>query len=366
MTDPEVPAGDPSAAGAPAAPPVPADPPAWSTPPAPGADHDPGSPQDSGTPQDPGTPPAPGAAQDQGAPQDPAADQDPGAPQDPGSPQDPAADQDPGAAAPRKRRRWPLITLAALVVVAGLAVGLVLWAPWTPPPVLRPAGLTAGPATANSISFHWSRPASGPLPDKYQILSDGTVAGSVAGTVTSYRQAGLTPATGYQFRVVAVRGGKRSPQSAVLAVRTVTPPISQARLQGSWNVNLKYLHPASRKRNGTSAWTLSPGCPTGACDVTLHAINGKYSFTMRLARAGARYQGQAVVNFYPCGPRGSSIPDPTTLRVRLRATDAVGQGQTWAATSWTGTMVGTYHYVSAATFYCSASSYTVSLTATQS
>jgi hypothetical protein len=259
-----------------------------------------------------------------------------------------------------------VVTLAALVVVAGLAVGLVLWAPWTPPPVLRPAGLTAGPATANSISFHWSRPATGPLPDKYQILSDGTVAGSVAGTVTSYRQAGLTPATGYQFRVVAVRGDKRSPQSAVLAVRTATPPISQARLQGSWNVNLKYLHPASRKRNGTSAWTLSPGCPTGACDVTLHAMNGKYSFTMRLARAGARYQGQAVVNFYRCGPRGSSIPDPTTLRVRLRATDAVGQGQTWAATSWTGTMVGTYHYVSAASFYCSASSYTVSLAATQS
>jgi hypothetical protein len=254
----------------------------------------------------------------------------------------------------------------ALVVVACLAVGLVLWAPWKQPPVLRPAGLVAGPVTANSISFRWSRPATGPLPDRYLILSSGTEAGSVAGTVTSYRQAGLTPATGYQYRVVAVRGGKRSPQSAALAVSTLTPPISQARLQGSWNVHLKYVHPASRSRNGTATWTLSPACTTGACDVTVHAANGRYSFTMKLARAGARYRGRAVVNFYRCGPRGSSIPDLTTLNIRLRATHAVGEGQVWAATSWAGTMVGTYHYVSAATFYCSASSYTVSLAGTPS
>ena len=59
---------------------------------------------------------------------------------------------------------------------------------------------------------------------------------------------------------------------------------------------------------------------------------------------------------------------------RLRVSTSAGrstptQNPYWlphAATSWTGTMVGTYHYVSAASFYCSASSYTVSLTATQS
>jgi hypothetical protein len=129
---------------------------------------------------------------------------------------DPATAQAPAAAPPRRRRRWPLVTLVAVIVVAALVGGLLVWAPWTPPPVLRPGGLAAGPATANSISFHWARPATGPLPDKYLILSHGTVAGSVAGTATSYRHAGLTPASTYQYRVVAVRGGKRSPQSAAL------------------------------------------------------------------------------------------------------------------------------------------------------
>ena len=46
-------------------------------------------------------------------------------------------------------------------------------------------------------------PAQGPLPDKYLVLGMDTAAGSVAGTVTSYRQTGLTPATTYQYRVVA-------------------------------------------------------------------------------------------------------------------------------------------------------------------
>lgn len=132
----------------------------------------------------------------------------------------PATDQAPSAAIPRRRRRRAVF-LATATVVLGLAAGLLVWAPWTPPPpVLRPAGLAAGPATANSITFRWSRPATGPLPDKYLILSDGRSAGAVAGTATSYRQAGLTPASTYQYRVVAVRGGKRSPQSISLAVST--------------------------------------------------------------------------------------------------------------------------------------------------
>jgi len=75
-------------------------------------------------------------------------------------------------------------------------------------------------------------------------------------------------------------------------------------------------------------------------------------------------RGQTVVNFYRCGPAGSSIPDPTTLKIRLNVTGAVGQGQAWVANSLTGTMVGTYHYVSTATFYCAASSYTTSLAGT--
>jgi len=108
---------------------------------------------------------AEGTAQDASAASAPAAAQTPATPRDFVTEHDPAIGQAPATVAPRRRRRWAVFLLAA-VVVLGLAAGLVVWAPWIPPPVLRPSGLVAGPSTANSIAFRWSRPAAGPLPDK--------------------------------------------------------------------------------------------------------------------------------------------------------------------------------------------------------
>jgi len=274
------------------------------------------------------------------------------------------AARDPADGARRRRRRWAVIMLTA-VVVAGLAAGLVVWAPWIPPPVLRPAGLAAGPATANSITFQWSPPHTGPLPDNYLILSSGTAVGSVAGTVTSYRQTGLSPATTYQYSVVAVRGGKRSPQSALLTVHTLTPPLSQARLQGSWNVYAKTIGPAlpGGNPNGYMTWQLSPVCTAGACDVILHGKNGPFSFKAKLTHRHAAYTGQTVTDF-GCGSPASSIPYPVTLTIKTHATKAVAQNQVWAATSLAGTIVMSFQYVSAGALYCPAFTVKGSLTGT--
>jgi len=250
------------------------------------------------------------------------------------------------------------------VVVAGLVAGLVVWVHRPPPPVLRPAGLAAGPSTANSITFRWARPATGPLPDKYLVLSDGRAAGTVAGTVTSYRKAGLTPASTYQYRVVAIRDGKRSPQSASLAVNTLIPPMSQARLQGLWNVFAKNLTHLPGNRSGTLPWDFIPACGAGPCTVVAHVKDGKHSFKVTLTRAGAVYRGHAVANLGGCGPKGNKIPDPATVKFRIRIKDAVGEGQAWVATSLTGTMAGSYKYVSSATFYCSAVSFKAALSGT--
>ena len=67
-----------------------------------------------------------------------------------------AAGPDAVAPAQRKRRAWavPVIAVAA-VVVLGLLAGLVIWAPWKSPPLLRPTGLTAGPSTTSSVTFRW-------------------------------------------------------------------------------------------------------------------------------------------------------------------------------------------------------------------
>ncbi len=75
---------------------------------------------------------------------------------------DPAISEVPAVVGTRRRRAAVLLLVAVAVIV--LVAGLVVWARWTPPPVLRPGGLVAGPSTANSITFRWSRPARPPLP----------------------------------------------------------------------------------------------------------------------------------------------------------------------------------------------------------
>ena len=216
----------------------------------------------------------------------------------------------------RRRRAWavPVIAVAALVVL-GLLAGLLIWAPWKSPPLLRPAGLTAGPSTTSSVTFRWSRPATGPPPERYVILHDGQVAGSVPGTVTSYRGTGLAPATAYRYRVAAERGGQRSALSPVIVLTTATPPLSAARLQGAWTVSIKITQGASDltgPRSWDETWQATPKCAAGPCDVRLSGGLNGYTFKTTLTRAGAAYRGRSPATCFrvdqgpsrsPSGPR---------------------------------------------------------------
>ena len=137
--------------------------------------------------------------------------------------------------------------------------------------------------------------------------------------------------------------------------------MSQGRLQGLWDVYAKTIRATSHGRSGTMYWNFIPSCATGVCAVVAHVQNGKYPFKVKLTPTGGVYRGRIVANFGPCGPHGTSIPDPATVKFRVHVTNAVGEGQAWAAISLTGTMVGSYKYVSAATFYCRASGFKAAL-----
>jgi Protein of unknown function (DUF2510)/Fibronectin type III domain len=269
-------------------------------------------------------------------------------------------------ATPRRGRPRRAVVAAVIAVVAALALvaGLLLWAPWRSPPLLRPAGLAAGPATTRSVAFHWAGPATGPPPDRYQILHDGKVIGSVPGTVTSYRVAGLAPATAYQYRVAAVRGGQRSALSAVLAVRTSVPPLPAARLQGAWTVHLTMVRGASTltgHKNWDESWLASPACVTGPCDVRLSGSLNGHAFSTTLSRAGAAYRGTVVGNVFPCGSASSSFPVRSTAKIQLSVITARVANGTWIAGSWAGTMVVNSPYTASGSLYCPASQRTATL-----
>jgi hypothetical protein len=271
---------------------------------------------------------------------------------------------------PRRRRKWavPLVAIAA-VVVLGLIAGLVIWAPWKSPPVLRPTGLVAGPSTTSSVSFRWAGPATGPLPDKYVILHDGKVISSVPGSVRSYRGTGLAPATAYEFRVAAVRGGKRSALSSGLVVATSRPPVSAARLHGRWTVGVKIVQGASdlkgipKSHSWDESWRFGPRCAAGPCAVRLAGHIGRLKFKTTLARAGTVYRGKAAGNVFPCGSGSNAFPIQSTLRIRIHVKTARVTGQTWSAGTWAGTMAISSPYTASGSFFCPASHQTISLSA---
>ena len=255
-------------------------------------------------------------------------------------------------------RRKFAATVIAIAAVAGVVIGLVIWAPWASPPLLRPAGLTAGHSTTGSVVFHWSRPAAGPAPDSYLILRAGRVIGSVRGTVTFYRQVGLAPATAYRYQVAAVRDGKRSALSSALVVRTATPPLSAARLAGPWTVQLHLVRRGGLigARRWTESWLTSPTCAAGSCAEILSGSIGGYRFTATLDRSGARYAGTTRARLFPCRSGASSFPMRDTMTFQLKITGAHVVHRAWTAISWTGALVMSNPYTSSGNFFCPASS----------
>jgi hypothetical protein len=280
----------------------------------------------------------------------------------------PPATNGPGASGRWRRHRRGGYVAVAVVLLAALVVGVAIWAPWRKHPVLQPTGLAAGTRTTSSLTFHWSGPAAGPSPDKYLILHNGKVISSVPGTVTSFHADGLAPDTAYEYRVAAVRGGRRSALSPILTVNTKAPPISAARWQGRWTVDIRITKGADALRGKgatgwTEAWRTSPTCPVRACTVQVAGGLNRKTFKATLARAGAVYTGTTKADVFRCGASGNSVPVKSTLTIRVTVTSAQPVKGAWLAGAWTGQMEISSPYTSGPTFYCKAFKLTTKISA---
>jgi hypothetical protein len=201
-------------------------------------------------------------------------------------------EEQPSRKRPRGRHRTLIIVTTAAVAVVAVVGALLAAHPWTHPPVLKPAGLTAksgltnGSSTTDSVEISWSGPATGPLPDQYEIFRNGIQIGTVLGTETSYTDNGLAPNTSYGFQVIAVRSGKQSPVSATLKAQT--PPLQPTGLavkgETTSSLEIAWSGPAAGPppggyeilRNGTALTTV-PGSITSYTDKGLDPDTG-YSY----------------------------------------------------------------------------------------
>jgi len=275
---------------------------------------------------------------------------------------------------PRKRRRpWVIAGVAVLVVVAAV-IGALLALPKPIPPLLQTTGLVAGDQTPQSLRLAWAGPASGPLPDRYEILRDGHELASVPGTTTDYRVTGLDPATAYRFTVIAIRGAKHAAPSSALTVTTPTPPLSDAVLSSSGPANITetagnftetYNSKFSKRDVGDTwqePWSFVPGCASGPCAVQASGSVVGPQFTTQLTRNGATYSGSvAIDNWWYCGTNINNRMD-TILNIQVTGVHAKMIAGVWTVTSYTGTLVWNVHYDSNGN--CPAATYKMKLAGT--
>jgi|SRR5271165_22223 len=138
-----------------------------------------------------------------------------------------------GSARPGRMRETWIISLSAVVVV-GLAVGLVVWAPWHKVPV-APAAVHAQSPTATSVLVSWAPSQGGATIDFYLVLRDGRQVGDVPASQTSYTDTGLAPGTAHRYTIIAASGTQWSSPSLAVKVTTIAPsPVGLAVAQQTW------------------------------------------------------------------------------------------------------------------------------------
>ena len=225
-------------------------------------------------------------------------DASPSPPQPPQQPQPPPPQPPPswsaaGSARPGRRRKAWTISLSAVVVV-GLAVGLVVWAPWHKVPV-APAVVHAQSPTATSVLVSWAPSKGGTTVDRYLVLRDDKQVGSVPASQTSYTDTGLAPGTAHGYTIVATYGTQRSSPSHAVKVTTIAPsPVGLAIVHETWTTVDFHWSPSPKGPVPDEYLIYSGGTSIAAVPGTVdsYSVTGLSPASAHQYRVAAKWGGQ--------------------------------------------------------------------------
>jgi hypothetical protein len=189
-----------------------------------------------------------------------------------------------------------------------------------------------------AVTLTWSQPAGSAKVKNYRIYRDGSLLGTVDVPRTDYTDSVVSPGKSYSYEVVALDARDAESDRSSVTVKTPTPPLSAARVNGRYDVRAKEVSQFGYARGGgdyTIGWRLTAKCDSGACDVVWTDMNG-LGIKAVLHRKGAQYSGTARGRFDSRCGRSLTV---STLTVRLRVVKATGLASEWRASRLRGTLV---------------------------
>jgi hypothetical protein len=202
----------------------------------------------------------------------------------------------------------------AAVVVVGLVVGLLVWAPWDQVPV-APTTVHAQSPTATSVLVSWPASKGGATIDHYLVMRDGSQVASVPASQTSYTDNGLTPGTSHRYAIIAVSGTQRSTSSPKTVVTTITPsPVGLTASQPTWTTAVLHWSP-SPKGPAPSSYVVYSG------DTSVAVVPGASgSYTVTGLDPGSTHQYQVTARWGERESARSAALSVATLAPPLQGT----------------------------------------------
>jgi hypothetical protein len=196
----------------------------------------------------------------------------------------------------------------------------------------QPSRWTADPSTW-AVTLSWDEPAAFDV-DHYEVVRNGkTIATDV--DVTSFDDDGVEPGETFRYSVRAVDAAGAATMPAQTVVKTKSPPVEDARVEGKFIAKLHITSQSNLKggaSGGGAFMTFEPACKQGPCDIDVTFSKA----TGSLARDHASYDGTVRASFHLHSCTGGTITE--TLVFHLQVRKATAFHHTWRAEKVEGSL----------------------------
>jgi hypothetical protein len=155
----------------------------------------------------------------------------------------------------------------------------------TAPPLPSPPGGFTAKQVGVSVDLHWRMPG-GAGATGFKVTRGGVMLTTL--TTTSFVDKNVTPGHRYVYRVFSIDGADLS-HPAQAQIKVSKPSLGAARLSGLYNVTARTTSDSGFTHltgHATFAWTFTPSCSDGPCNV--HWVDNG-GFRAEARRSGTSY-----------------------------------------------------------------------------